>query len=526
MKNRLLLMFCLLVVVSFSVYSQKFEPTFESLQQYECPEWIQKAKFGIYCHWNAQSASKSSSSGWYAREMYVEGSWAYKDHLRNWGHPSDVGYKDIVQSWTADKFDAKQWVSLFKNAGAKFIITMAVHHDNFDMWNSKYQPKWNSVNYGPKIDVCKAIREETLKAGLRWGVTTHLERSYSWVQTNKGTDKIGPKAGIPYDGNMKEYQDLYLEHPNFVNLGPEFYHYRSPLVSPKTWKMHWKNRLVDLIDNYHPDFCYIDGALPYTDDGGKIGMEFLAHYYNHNASMHNGKSEGFMGIKDIPHHGVFYPDITSTVLERSYSERIEENPRLSEESIGPWFYVENAKYYSTRRIVSSLADVVSKNCIFLLNIPPKGDGSFDEEALLLLQEIGNWMNVNGDAIYETKPWKTFGEGSVRYTTKKNVLNAIVCSDMKGDLLLSSLKGWKKNDIQSIKLLGCPEAINFSESEMGIVINLPTEYKKAPAYVFQIQCKDLEKQPFRTVNLESVKKLNEEASKKFGATGNGGNIPLP
>ena len=523
MKRVFLLLFSWLVV---HAYSQQFEPTFASLQQYRCPEWIQKAKFGINCHWNAQSASKSANSGWYAREMYVEGSGAYNDHLKNWGHPSEVGYKDVVEAWKADKFDAKQWVSLFKETGAKFIITMAVHHDNFDMWDSKYQPHWNSMNYGPKVDVCKAIREETLKAGLRWGVTTHLERTYSWVQANKGADKKGTKAGVPYDGNLKEYQDLYIEYPNFKDLGPEYFHYRSPLVSPQTWKEHWKNRLTDLIDNYHPDFCYIDGALPYTDDGGKIGMELLAHYYNHNASRHNGKNEGFFGIKDIQHHGVFYPGITSVVLERTYTDHIEEVPKLSEESIGAWFYVEGAEYYSSRRIISSMADVVSKNCIFLLNVPPKGDGSFDEGTLDLLHAIGRWMKVNGDAIYDTKPWKTFGEGSVRYTVKGNTLNAIVCSDMEKDLLLSSLQGWKKDDIKSIKLLGCSEAIQFKDSEMGILISLPKNYEEAPAYVFQIECKDLKRQPFRVINLESVQKINEEASKRFGATGNNGLIPLP
>lgn len=522
------LVYSLLLVglAHLSTFAQHFEPTFESLQQYQCPEWIQKAKFGINTHWNAQSAAKSPNNGWYARQMYEEGSAAYKDHLKNWGHPSEVGYKDVVEAWKADKFDAKQWVSLFKEAGAKFIVTNAVHHDNFDMWNSKYQPRWNSMHYGPKTDVCKAIREETLKAGLRWGVTTHLERAYSWVQTNKGADKTGPKAGVPYDGNKKEYQDLYLEYPNFKNLGPEFYHYRSPLVSPASWKELWLNRLTDLVDNYHPDFCYIDGALPYLDDGGKVGMEFLAHYYNHNASMHHGKNEGFMGIKNISYHGVFYPGITSTVLERAYSNKIEEVPRLSEESIGPWFHVENTKYYSARRILSFMADVISKNCIFLLNIPPKGDGSFDEEAVRLLKQIGEWMHINGDAIYETKPWKTFGEGSVRYTTKGDVLNVIVCSDMQNDLLLSSLKGWTKCDILSVELLGNQEPIDFTESEMGIVLHLPKHYREAPAYVFQIQCRNLESQPFRVINLESVKKINEEASRKFGATGNSGAIPLP
>lgn len=96
-------------------------------------------------------------------------------------------------------------------------------------------------------------------------------------------------------------------------------------------------------------------------------------------------------------------------------------------------------YYSPRHIIKYMADVVSKNCIFMLNIPPKGDGSFDDEAVAILQEIGKWMRLNGDAIYETKPWKTFGEGGVRYTRKGNVLNAIVCSEINGDLLLASLK---------------------------------------------------------------------------------------
>lgn len=523
MKKVLFLLFCLLTA---NGYAQKFEPTFASLQQYQCPEWIQKAKFGIYCHWNAQSASKSPNNGWYAREMYIEGSPAYKDHLRNWGHPSEVGYKDVIEAWRGDKFDAKEWVSLFKSAGAKFVITMAVHHDNFDMWDSKYQPRWNSMNYGPKIDVCKAVREETLKAGLRWGVTTHLERTYSWVQTNKGADKEGAKAGIPYDGNQKEYQDLYLEYPNFANLGDDFSQLRSPLVSPKRWKKEWKRRLQDLIVNYHPDFFYIDGALPYTDDGGKVGMELEAFYLNHNAGRHNGVNEGFWGIKDISHHGVFYPGTASTLLERTYSDGIQKDPKLSDESIGAWFHTGHADYYSSKNIISLMADVVSKNCIFLLNVPPKADGSFDEEAVNILEDIGRWMQVNGDAIYETKHWKTFGEGSIRYTTKGNTLNVIVCSELNNDLLLASLKDWKKDDILSVRLLGSQEKIGYRVSELGIVIEKPMKLEDPLPCVFQIECRSLDKQPFRTINLESVQKLNEEAAAKFGATGNSGAIPLP
>ena len=136
-------LFLIMMLVCSLMNGQKFEPDLESLRQYECPEWFRDAKFGIYCHWNAQSASKSSNSGWYAREMYKEGSRAYTDHLKNWGHPSKVGYKDVIKAWKADKFNAEEWVAIFRNAGAKYIFTMAVHHDNFDMWNSRYQPRWN-----------------------------------------------------------------------------------------------------------------------------------------------------------------------------------------------------------------------------------------------------------------------------------------------------------------------------------------------------------------------------------------------
>ena len=275
---------------------------------------------------------------WYAREMYKEGSGAYKDHLKNWGHPSKVGYKDVIKAWEADKFNAREWVKLFRNAGAKYIFTMAVHHDNFDMWNSKYQPRWNSTKYGPKIDVCGEVKRETIKAGLRWGCTTHTERAYSWVQTNKGADTTGPLAGVPYDGNDKEYQDLYLEYPDFSKLGDDRDQYQSPLQCPESWKEHWKNRMFDLIDNYSPDFMYFDGALPFIDNGGQTGMEVVSHYYNHNADIHGGKNEGVMVIKQIENHGWFYPDITSVVLERTYTKEISEKPMVSEESIGPWLY--------------------------------------------------------------------------------------------------------------------------------------------------------------------------------------------
>jgi alpha-L-fucosidase len=497
LKPGFILLFALCNLITFG---QKFEPTIESLKQYHCPEWFRDAKFGIYCHWNAQASSKSSNSEWYARDLYKEGSGAYKDHLKNWGHPSAVGYKDVIKAWKADKFNAEEWVKLFKNAGAKYIFTVAVHHDNFDMWNSKYQPRWNATKYGPAIDVCGEVKRETLKAGLRWGCTTHLERAYSWVQTNKGSDSTGSFKGVPYDGNDKDYQDLYLEYPDFTKLGNDRDQYQSPLHSPESWKELWKSRMFDLIDNYSPDFMYFDGALPFLDNAGKTGMEVVSHYYNHNAMMHGGKNEGVMVIKHIENHGWFYPDITSVVLERTYTKEISKDPMVSEESIGPWFYRVNAKYnLSSADVVNRIIDVVSKNNNFLLNVPPRGDGSFDDEAIKILNGIGEWFAVNGDAIYGTRPWKTFGEGKLRFTTKANTLNIFVSEFPEKFLMIFSIKGWKPDDIKSIKLLGSNEKIKFKLMAEGLKIFLPEKVEKTASHVFQISCNNLQALPCNIVN---------------------------
>lgn len=484
-----------LALCGLITYGQRFEPTVESLKQYECPEWFRDAKFGIYCHWNAQSSSKSNNSEWYARELYKEGSAAYKDHLKNWGHPSKVGYKDVIKAWKADKFNAEEWVKLFKNSGAKYVFTMAVHHDNFDMWNSKCQPRWNSTKYGPEVDVCAEVKREVIKAGLRWGCSTHTERAYSWVQTNKGADTTGPLSGVPYDGNDKEYQDLYLEYPDFSKLGNDMDQYRSPLQCPQSWKEHWKSRMFDLIDNYSPDFMYFDGALPFIDNGGKTGMEVVSHYYNHNADMHGGKNEGVMVIKNIKDHGWFYPDITSVVLERTYTKEISGKPMVSEESIGPWFYRVNARYnLNSADIINKIIDAVSKNNNFLLNVPPRGDGSFDDEAVKILNGIGKWFSVNGDAIYGTRPWKTYGDGNVRFTTKGNTLNIFISGLPANNLILSSLKDWKKGDVKKITLLGSKEKINFQQTKEGLKIFLPEKVETTASYVFKVTCNNLPELP--------------------------------
>ena len=235
---------------------KKFEGTIQSLQQYKCPEWFRDAKLGIYLHWGAYSVPEMGE--WYARNLYLENRPEYKHHVETYGHPSEFGYKDFIPMWKAEKFDPDKLVGLFKEAGAKYFTPCAVHHDNFDLWDSKYH-EWNSVKMGPKKDLIGMWREATLKHGLRFGVTTHLSRSYSWLNTSKLADTKGPKKGVPYDGNDKKYQGLYHEKHDDI-------HPRAPYNAPAEWRELWAKRVKDLIDNYHPDHLYFDCAVPFRGD--------------------------------------------------------------------------------------------------------------------------------------------------------------------------------------------------------------------------------------------------------------------
>ena len=506
-----------------------FAPTLESLRQYETPDWYLDAKFGIYCHWNAYSASKSADNGWYARHMYEQGSGAYQDHLKNWGHPSQVGYKDVIKAWNPDKFDAAKWIALFQNAGAKYVMTMAVHHDNFDFWDSRYQPKWNSLHYGPKIDVCRAMREACLNAGLRWGARTHLARSYSWFQTNKGCDASGPYQGVPYDGNLAEYEDLYHEKTRPEQIGGEYNQIRHPLLPSDKWVALWQNRIIDLIDRYHPDHLYFDGAVPFMHDQGQAGLEVIAHFYNHNAAMHNGRNEGVMVIKEGRDHGFYYEGISSVVLERSREENIVYPARETEDSVGPWFYDGNPENYrSSQSLLHEMVDVVSKNCNFVLNVPPKPDGTFDEPCLKILSDFGTWLAKHEQAIYGTRPWGTFGEENVRFTTQQSPdkalkLFAILLDKPPGKVLLQSLRLCNASQIQAVRMNG--ESLRWECTPAGLEIAVPERLfdDVELAYVLEIHGSTSEL-PAAKISEQSVAAENAANQQKYGADG-GGNVAL-
>src|SRR5664279_1232020 len=228
----------------------KFEGTRQSLQAYRTPEWFRNAKFGIWSHWGPQSAVEDGD--WYARNMYMQGSDQYKYHIATYGHPSKVGYKDLVGNWKAAKWDPDHLMSLYKKAGAKYFVSMGVHHDNFDLWDSKHT-RWNAVNMGPKRDIVGTWQKAAQKQGLRFGVSEHLWISYKWFAVSHAADKTGPMAGIPYDGADPKFADLYHDAgcvPFIDKLD-----WNDDGI-PDSWRQHYLNRMTDLIDKYHPDILY------------------------------------------------------------------------------------------------------------------------------------------------------------------------------------------------------------------------------------------------------------------------------
>jgi alpha-L-fucosidase len=385
----------------FAIAPGPFQPTWDSLAGFRCPDWFRDAKLGFWAHWGPQAVPMYGD--WYARQMYMEGSDQYRFHCRTYGHPSRFGFKDVAALWKAERFDPDALISLYKGAGARYFVALAVHHDNFDCWASKHH-RWNSVKVGPGKDVVGMWRNAARAQGLRFGVTEHLERSYSWLNTSKFSDKEGPYAGVPYDGASADNESLY-----FPLHGDTSYAY--PSSPPEWWKKQWFQRIRDLVDSYEPDLLYTDGAVPF----GEVGRRLVAHLYNASAKRHGGKSEAVYTLKHLaePHHlnhGEYVDGIGLLDIERGVIGAVRDEPWQTDTCIGGWYYDRRAVYKTAAQVVAMLVDIVAKNGNLLLNIPLRPDGTPDDEGRHVVDGIARWMAVNGEAIYGTRPWTVFGEG--------------------------------------------------------------------------------------------------------------------
>jgi len=520
MKTKLLKnlrLICLLVAAQiFSVSAQqktklpdKFTPTDESFKQYQYPEWFRDAKFGIWAHWGPQAVPRQGD--WYARKMYESDivdrktnkptgkpSKEYIYHVEHYGHPSKFGYKDIIPLWKAERWDPEQLMKLYKKVGARYFVSMATHHDNFFLWNSKIN-RWNAAQMGPKKDVVGLWQKAAKKEGLRFGVSEHLGASYTWFQPSHGADQTGPMAGVPYDGANPEFQDLY--HPK---TAPDDFAW---LTNNPENQQNWLSCITELIDMYKPDLLYSDSELPF----GEIGRTMLAQFYNQDMAKNGGKLESVYTSKLRPSEGRWVQD-----LERGAMDSISPYPWQTDTSIGDWYYRTGQKYMTGTEVIQMLVDIVSKNGNLLLNVVQTPEGDLEPDVMAILDEIAKWTPSNGEGIYGTRPWKIYGEGpttaktqekgrfggvkdvrpyestDVRFTTKEGAVYAFCMNKPTNNIKINSLgKNSKVNRkvISSVKLLGSKEKLVWSQDEDALVINKPANLPEWQVQTFKVEFKN-------------------------------------
>lgn len=508
-----------------------FEPTWESLTKYQVPEWFRNVKFGIWAHWGPQCVE--GSGDWMARSLYMENSAEYKHHVANYGHPSEFGFKDIIPLWKAEKWNPDALVAFYKKIGAQYFFALGNHHDNMDLWDSKYQP-WNSANMGPKQDILAGWEKAARKHGLYFGISLHADHAWSWYETSQRHDTQGPKKGIPYDGKMTKAdgkgkwwegydpQDLYAQnHPMSENswdngaIHGQWAWGNGVCTPTQEYCTNFYNRTLDAINRYKPDLLYFDVTgvplYPVSDAGLKIA----AHFYNQNMAAHKGKLNAVMfgKILDETQRKALVWDV-----ERGAPNKIIDQPWQSCSCIGGWHYntsiYKNNHYKSAANVVKLLVDIVSKNGNLLLSVPLRADGTFDEKEENILNEFGAWMAVNKESIYDTRPWKVFGEGpiansdipinaqgfnegayggataqEIRFTqNNKNLYATALAWPDNQQIVIQSLATGSElhpQKIKKVELLGYG-AVKFTQTAQGLVINLPEKQLNHIAPVFKIK----------------------------------------
>ena len=527
--------------LNIPIASGPFEPTWESIEKNYPgePAWLREAKFGIWVHFGPQAAGESGD--WYARKLYTEGTTAYKNHLNKYGHPSESGYKEVLRDWNPTKLDPAALTKIYQAAGARFLMIQGVHHDNYDMWNSKYQP-WNSVNIGPKRDLLGEWAKACRANGMHYGVTFHHEYTWWWWQTAFGSDRDGAKKGVPYDGNLtladgkgkwwEGYDPRLLYGINlreYKGVTAAAYSPWSPppagiftnhLDYAKWYTTKWALRMMDVVEHYDPDFIYTDGTVqgPFTGNGTGTGIKddamqtVIADYYNRTLK-NRGTVNTFSIVK-------FRNKTNGTVNTEEFGVPADiktNQPWIAEIPVGDWFYAPGFTYDSgmmIRYIIEAIAR--DGNAALCISILP--DGSLDEGSMNMLKEVGTWMKRNGEAVYGSHAWIIPGEGEqingklkmlpggslnrkhaefkfdaqdIRFTVGKNGALYAFCMNVPAPGMKLKIKSlgtdakYFNKPIKDVKLLGYAGKLQWKMEADGLAITCPEKMPFATSVVFKV-----------------------------------------
>ncbi|WP_109831282.1 alpha-L-fucosidase [Reichenbachiella versicolor] len=474
--------------------TEKYQESWESLSKVNAtPDWFLDAKLGIYAHWGPVSEALDGSDpkkfyrGWHGMIMYQDGkkvptknnqpSNNFLHHKEKYGDPGKHGYVEVIENFKPTKFDAKVWADLFKKSGAKFAGPVAMHHDNFAMWDAK-STRWNSKNYGG-IDPSADLKKEIEANGLKFMASFH--HAFTWKYW-------GPAHA--YGGVKKKDYDLYTNPHGLDDDVPD-----------ERFLKEWWAKLKEYIDVYQPDMLWFDWWLENLPEADR--QKFLAYYYN----------KGLEWDKEVC---VAYKETTFPIetaikdYERGRPNQPKNPAWLTDTSPGAWFFRTGAKFKKPNDLIDILVDIVAKNGLMLLNVPPNPDGSIPSEMVHLLEEMGAWLEVNGDAIYATRPWTVFGEGptrlpegghkiekikieytnkDIRYTKKsEKEFYAIVMGKPEGDIIMKTLStdiGVLNSKILNVSLLGSDEKIEWTRDSRGLVVKAPKSLPSDYAHSFKI-----------------------------------------
>jgi alpha-L-fucosidase len=529
--NKQISIFLLLFVLYIPVFSQQKELSWEELRdQYEFPSWYTEARFGIWVHWGAQT-EPLKGGGWYARHMYMQdvgretwGKDAYEYHCKTYGHPSKIGYKDVIHEWKAENLDTDALLKYFKSLGAKYFVALANHHDHFDNFNSTYHP-WNSVNVGPKRDIIKEFEVSSHKYGIPFGVSSHDDRFLNWWLPAFGADTSGIYKGVPYDGHMtaEDGKGLWWEGLNpagLYGLPPE---QRTPEYIESV-KQNWELRHNELVTKYDIDMLWFDGyGFPYTEYGRQVCQNFFNHKLQED------------GVIDAVIAGKFSNEPSTVMdIERGGANEILPYPWQGITTLRTWFYKEDegrlAYKQNARTIIELLSDYMSKNGNLLLNVELLADGTIPPEQKPMLDDIGAWVNANSESIYGNKPWIIYGDNldsylklgedgtdetdlaalknqkktasfnertvespayghdEVRFVTNNNALYVIVLNPAEGEIEIPSLalnSKQKPGKVNSVKMIGGDQEIKFKQGKDKFILSVPEKRPNKYATVFKL-----------------------------------------
>jgi alpha-L-fucosidase len=472
-----------------STMDQAYLPTWRSLRTHPTPQWFKDAKFGIYTHWGVYSVPACGKNGtWYPYNMYREGTPQYDYHVKTYGPPSEFGYKDFIPMLTGEQFDPDAWAELFKNAGARFAGPVGEHHDGFAMWDSKHTA-WNAARMGPKRDIVGALAQAIRRQGMRFMVALHhAENWWFFPHWRKEFDTADPR-----------YAGLYGPPHNLDgNVGPTFFEQEKP---SKAFLDLWKAKTLEIIDAYQPDMLWFDFGLEGVQERYK--QECLAYYYNAARAWSKEVVVTYKWHHLVPGSAVIDLEL-GRFRDLTYHDWITDS---SVDNQGAWSYVRDAGFKPVSALVHNLVDNVSKNGYLLLNVGPMANGAIPEPARERLLGIGRWLAVNGEAIYETTPWMTYGEGptqmptegafseeqevaytaqDIRFTVKDDVLYAI-CLGWPGEqVTIKAAARLYESEIAAVTMLGSERHLDWRLTPEGLTIRTPAERPCEHAFAFKIR----------------------------------------